>query len=77
MEELTKKKKGNLIDLVISEYENTSSPAFGKNATTVREILLRKYPTEKSLDAGFCKKRTRKALLDLCHDSSGTTTKKI
>ena len=48
MEELKKKNnKSNLIDLVVNEYENTASPAFGKNATTVREILLRKHPNEK------------------------------
>ena len=72
MEELTKKKKGNLIDLVISEYENTSSPAFGKNATAVREILLRKYPTEKKiLTPAFVKNALEK------HSSTYATTRVV
>ena len=36
-----------LIDLVIREYEDVTSPAFGRNAATVRSILLRKYPCHK------------------------------
>ena len=36
-----------LIDLVIREYEDVTSPAFGRNAATVRSILLRKYPGDK------------------------------
>ena len=72
MEELTKKKKGNLIDLVISEYENKSSPAFGKNATAVREILLRKYPTEKKiLTPAFVKNALEK------HSSTYATTRVV
>ena len=51
MEELTKRKKGRLghflVDLVVNEYENTSSPAFGKSSNVVRDILLRKFPQEK------------------------------
>ena len=50
MEELTKRKKGQrgrLVDLIVNEYENTSSPAFGKSSNVVRDILLRKFPQEK------------------------------
>ena len=36
-----------LIDIVSNEYEDTSSPAFGKNATTVRSILLKQFPQYK------------------------------
>ena len=38
-----KKLDATLIDIVSNEYEDTSSPAFGKNAATVRNVLLRKY----------------------------------
>ena len=43
-----KKLDATLIDIVSNEYEDTSSPAFGKNAATVRNILLRKYPQYKN-----------------------------
>ena len=36
-----------LIDIVSNEYEDTSSPAFGKNATTVRSVLLKTFPQYK------------------------------
>ena len=60
MEELTylagggKKQKldatsSSLIDIVSNEYEDTSSPAFRRNAATVRDVLLRKYPQYKKL----------------------------
>ena len=72
MEELKRKKKGNLIDLVVNEYENTSSPAFGKNSTTVREILLKKYPTErKILTPSFVKGTLEK------HSSTYATTRVV
>ena len=53
MEELTHlvgggRKKNTFIDIVLNEYEDTSSPAFGKNAATVRNVLLRKYPQYKN-----------------------------
>ena len=54
MEELTyliggkKKLDATLIDIVSNEYKDTSSPAFGKNAATVRNVLLRKYPQYKN-----------------------------
>ena len=55
MEELTylagggKKRKldATLIDIISNKYEDTSSPAFGRNAATVRDMLLRKYPQYK------------------------------
>ena len=37
------------IDIVSNEYEDTSSPAFRRNAATVRDVLLRKYPQYKKL----------------------------
>ena len=39
----------SLIDIVSNEYEDTSSPAFGRNAATLRDVLLRKYPQYKKL----------------------------
>ena len=33
-----------LINLVIKEYKDPASPAFGRNATTVRSILVKKFP---------------------------------
>ena len=54
MEELTGKKisKGDmnkLRNLVINEYESPDSAAFAKNASTVRKVVLKKFPMHKRL----------------------------
>ena len=36
-----------LIDIIIREYKDIASPSFGRNSSTVRSILLRKYPQYK------------------------------
>ena len=39
----------HLTKIVMEEYENPHSPAFGKNANTVRQIVLTKFPEYKKV----------------------------
>ena len=53
------KHKEKIEQLIICKYEDPSSPAFGKTASTVKRVVLKKHPT---LINGVSDKRVRQIL---------------
>ena len=69
---ITKKSfQKSMEEMLVKEYEDTDSPAFGKNSQTVKRVVLRKYPKFKG---HLTDKFTRDTLYRLSTTYSTTRT---